>query len=102
MPERGNSPSILEGVPVGRGSNIKHQNSFFSVNRETCNNNPKLFVQKSDIQYVDAVVTEIIFEEGYYKHINKHGFQTEKGAAKYYTLSQGLEWNGGDCMEDYC
>lgn len=48
------------------------------------------------------LLTEIIFEEGYYKHINKHGFQTEKGAAKYYTLSQGLEWEGGDCMEDYC
>ncbi len=25
---RANSPSILEGVPVGRGSNIKHQNSL--------------------------------------------------------------------------
>jgi len=28
VPMRGNSPSILEGVAVGRGSNTKHQNSL--------------------------------------------------------------------------
>jgi hypothetical protein len=28
LPERGYSPSILEGVPEGRGSNTKHQKSL--------------------------------------------------------------------------
>ncbi|MBR4913403.1 MAG: hypothetical protein IKZ54_11265 [Bacteroidales bacterium] len=28
VPARGNSPSIIEGVAGGRGSNIKHQNSL--------------------------------------------------------------------------
>lgn len=29
-------------------------------------------------------------------------FFTEDGANKYYTLSLGKEWTGGDVMEDYC
>jgi hypothetical protein len=29
-------------------------------------------------------------------------FFTEEGAEKYYTLSLGKEWAGGDVLEDYC
>ena len=29
-------------------------------------------------------------------------FFSEEGAEKYYTLSLGKEWTGGDVMEDYC
>lgn len=35
-------------------------------------------------------------------HTNLGSFFTEQGARKQYTLKQGLEWTGGDSIDDYC
>lgn len=35
-------------------------------------------------------------------HTNVGSFFTEQGARKQYTLEQGLEWTGGDSIDDYC
>ena len=35
-------------------------------------------------------------------HTNLGSFFTEQGARKQYTLRQGLEWTGGDSIDDYC
>ena len=34
-------------------------------------------------------------------HTNFGSFFTEQGARKQYTLKQGLEWTGGDTIDDY-
>ena len=35
-------------------------------------------------------------------HTNLGSFFTEQGARKQYTLKHGLEWTGGDSIDDYC
>ncbi|MFA6780212.1 MAG: hypothetical protein WCU80_10600 [Paludibacteraceae bacterium] len=47
-------------------------------------------------------LSEVAFENGYFIHKSIRTFFTEDGANKYFTLSLGKEWNGGDVMEDFC
>lgn len=49
--------------------------------------------------YALAVVT---YEEGYFVHTSIRTFFTEDGAEKYYAIHRGLEWTGGDVLEDFC
>ncbi len=48
------------------------------------------------------VLTGIYVDKGKFVHENLHSFFEEKGGYKYYTLAQGKEWTGGDCLDDYC
>ncbi len=43
----------------------------------------------------------IIFENNHFIHEGRLFF-TYIGADKEFTLSQNLEWTGGDCIDDYC
>ena len=47
-------------------------------------------------------LSEVTFENGFFVHKSIRTFFTEEGAQKYFTESRGLEWTGGDVMEDYC
>lgn len=47
-------------------------------------------------------LTEIRCEDGFFIHESIRTFFSEEGAEKYYTLSLGKEWTGGDVFEDYC
>lgn len=47
-------------------------------------------------------LTEIRCEDGFFIHKSIRTFFSEEGAEKYYTLSLGKEWTGGDVFEDYC
>lgn len=47
-------------------------------------------------------LSEVTYENGYFIHKSIRTFFTEDGANKYYTLSLGKEWTGGNVMEDYC
>lgn len=47
-------------------------------------------------------LAEISFSDGVFIHKSIRTFFTEEGAIKYFTLSLGREWTGGDVMEDYC
>lgn len=47
-------------------------------------------------------LVKVTFENGYYLHTSLGSFFTEKGAEKQFTLAQGLEWTGGDSIDDYC
>lgn len=50
----------------------------------------------------DYALTEIRCENGFFIHESIRTFFTEEGAEKYYTLSLGEEWTGGDVLEDFC
>lgn len=47
-------------------------------------------------------LSEVYFQDGFFVHKSIRTFFTEEGAQKYFTLSLGREWTGGDVMEDYC
>lgn len=47
-------------------------------------------------------LSEITFEDGQYVHTSVRTFFSEEGAEKYFTISLGKEWTGGDVFEDYC
>ncbi len=44
---------------------------------------------------------EVTYEDGLFVH-SGHTFFTREGAEKQLTLAQGLEWAGGDSIDDYC
>ncbi|WP_343522361.1 HNH endonuclease signature motif containing protein [Pedobacter sp.] len=47
-------------------------------------------------------LAEITFEDGMFVHTSRGTFFEEQGAEKYYCLAQGLEWKGGDVLDDFC
>ena len=47
-------------------------------------------------------LAKITYEDGLFVHSNLHNFFTQEGAEKQFCLAQGLEWTGGDSMDDYC
>lgn len=47
-------------------------------------------------------LSEIYFQDGVFIHKSIRTFFSEEGAEKYYTISLGKEWTGGDVFEDYC
>lgn len=47
-------------------------------------------------------LVEVTFANGYFIHKSIRNFFTEEGAQKYFTISLGRDWTGGDVMEDYC
>ncbi len=47
-------------------------------------------------------LTKITFENGLFIHESLGSYFKQIGAEKYFTLAQGLEWNGEDSIDDYC
>lgn len=47
-------------------------------------------------------LSEVTFENGFFVHKSIRTFFSEEGAQKYFTLSLGREWSGGDVLEDFC
>ncbi|MCZ4433168.1 hypothetical protein O3S81_26020 [Agrobacterium sp. SOY23] len=44
----------------------------------------------------------ITFEDGYFVHESQGMFFEREGAEKQFTLAQGLHWEGGELIDDYC
>lgn len=47
-------------------------------------------------------LAKITFEDGLFVHTSLRKFFSPEGVEKGYTLAQGLEWHGGDSIDDYC
>ena len=47
-------------------------------------------------------LSEVSFSEGQFIHKSIRTFFEEEGAIKYFTLSLGREWKGGDVFDDFC
>ncbi|MDI1318087.1 HNH endonuclease signature motif containing protein [Flavobacterium sp.] len=47
-------------------------------------------------------LAKITYENEMFVHMNLGVFFTREGAEKQYCLAQGLEWSGGDSIDDYC
>lgn len=47
-------------------------------------------------------LAKVTYEDGRFVHTNLGTFFTQQGAEKQFCLAQGLEWTGGDSIDDYC
>jgi len=47
-------------------------------------------------------LAKITFDNGQFIHTSIKTFFSSEGAEKQFCLAQGLEWNGGDSIDDYC
>ncbi|MBX2968204.1 MAG: HNH endonuclease [Cyclobacteriaceae bacterium] len=47
-------------------------------------------------------LAKVTHEGGLFVHTNLGSFFTQQGAEKQFCLAQGLEWTGGDSIDDYC
>lgn len=47
-------------------------------------------------------LSEVYYQDGAFVHKSIRSFFTEDGAVKYFTLSLGRKWTGGDVLEDSC
>jgi len=47
-------------------------------------------------------LAQVTFEDGLYVHANHGSFFSEEGAEKQFCIAQGMEWTGGDSIDDYC
>jgi hypothetical protein len=47
-------------------------------------------------------LAEITYEDRLYIHTSHGSFFTPEGVEKQFTILQGLEWTGGDSIDDYC
>lgn len=47
-------------------------------------------------------IAKITIEDNKYVHESISTFFTYEGAQKVFTIEQGLEWTGGDSIDDYC
>ena len=47
-------------------------------------------------------LSEVTFENDLFVHKSIRTFFSEEGAQKYFTLSLGREWTGGEVLEDFC
>ena len=72
------------------------------VKAEIASNGQHLAVITTTSGVTNFALTEIRYENGFYIHESIRTFFSEEGAEKYYTLSLGKEWTGGDVMEDFC
>jgi hypothetical protein len=64
-----------------------------------------LYVISESTQGNEAVkpwaLAKITYENGLFIHTSLGSFFSKDGAEKQYCLVQGLEWNGGDSINDY-
>ncbi len=47
-------------------------------------------------------LAKITYENGLFVHTSIQNFFSQESAEKQYYLAQGLEWTGGDSIDDYC
>jgi predicted transcriptional regulator len=47
-------------------------------------------------------LAKITFENEQFVHSSLGSFFSQEGAEKYFNLAQGLEWYGGDSIDDFC
>lgn len=47
-------------------------------------------------------LAKVTYKDGIFVHHNEGSYFDENGARKRFTLAQGLEWMGGDSIDDYC
>lgn len=61
-----------------------------------------LIITKNEESIKPYALTRVTYENNFFIHTSLGSFFREDGAYKYWTIEQGLEWNGGEVFDDYC
>jgi hypothetical protein len=96
------SNNLITGTPFCR-------NDFYSnlVSKSTLSSDQQaLYVISISTEGDDSIkpwgLTKITYENDMFIHTSLHNYFTQEGVEKQYCLAQGLEWTGGDSIDDYC
>ena len=104
-------PQEICGDPIKCYYNNLEEDKVFSTNRFGNSTIKKYAIVAEEAIIVATSInsfikpfalSKITYEEGYYLHTSLGTFMTKEGVDKQFTLAQGLEWTGGDSIDDYC
>jgi hypothetical protein len=104
-------PKTIEGDPIECYLSNLSEGSLFAKNQygeiftmkcAAINNKAIVVITESPDGLKPYGLIKITYEYGDYVHAALGTFFSLEGAEKQFTLAQGLEWTGGDSIDDYC
>ncbi|MCL2469116.1 MAG: HNH endonuclease [Alphaproteobacteria bacterium] len=106
--EAGNNPIASYVDQLKEGATFVRNHIYESVilRFAVSNDGQSIFVITENSGKADTIkpwaLARITYEHGLYIHTNLGNFFSSEGAEKQFALIQGLEWTGGDSIDDYC
>ena len=104
-------PDNIDGDPILCYLKNLHEDAIFTENQygkstivkyASVDNKAIVIITAIPSSIKPVALVNITYENGYYLHTSLGSFITDEGAEKQFILSQGLEWTGGDSIDDYC
>ena len=104
-------PTIISGNPIDCYAKNLSANAEFATNQygssnivkyATIGNDAIIIITTTSSSIKPLALAKITYENEYFLHTSLGSFFTEEGAEKQFVLAQGLEWTGGDSIDDYC
>lgn len=104
-------PDNIDGDPILCYLKNLHEDAIFTENQygkstvvkyASVDNKAIVIITAIPSSIKPLALVNITYENGYYLHASLGSFFTDEGAEKQFILSQGLEWTGGDSIDDYC
>ena len=92
----------LNNIGVGTAIAINRYGENHVLDFAVINNSEIITITETASGIKPFALMKITFENGFYIHESQGTFFTLEGAEKQFTLAQGLEWAGGDSIDDYC
>src|SRR5260221_348508 len=106
--EYGDEPIKVYSENLKTGSLFCQNDVYSSVVSKTAisGDRKSLYVISESTEGENAIkpwaIAKITYENGLFVHTSLHSFFTHEGAEKQFCLVQGLNWTGGDSIDDYC
>ncbi|MGN6638414.1 MAG: HNH endonuclease signature motif containing protein [Mucilaginibacter sp.] len=106
--EYSGEPLLAYGTELKAGLIFCRNNIYSSIVLKSAISDDRrsLYVMSESTDGKNAIkpwgLAKITFENNLFVHTSLHNFFTQEGAEKQYCLAQGLEWFGGDTVDDYC
>ena len=103
-------PEMVEGDPIGCYIKRMSEGVVFATSqygesrivKYTLFDNQVLVITETPSSIKPFGLLKITYENDYFLHESLGAFLTEDGVEKQFALAQGLEWLGGDTIDDYC
>ena len=104
-------PEKVDGDPILCYWENLHEDAIFTENQygestivkyASVDNKAIVIITAIPSSIKPLALVKVTYENGYYLHTSLGSFFTDEGAEKQFTLAQGLEWDGGDSIDDYC
>lgn len=104
-------PEKVDGDPILCYLENLHEDAIFTENQygestivkyASVDNKAIVIITAIPSSIKPLALVKVTYENGYYLHTSLGSFFTEEGVEKQFTLAQGLEWTGGDSIDDYC